>query len=244
MNFTLKTLTAVASGSIAASMAFSGVAQAQVNANASFGGSIIGGVTFDGALGSVNSLNFASQSGVILQLSDDYTPFNGSTAPNDFANDNGGGSAVSGDILGLGNLFGLSLTTLDFSSLPDDGSDVYFPLSNFLTWSTGTTPANRFTFRANSARIAAQSNSNLNIVFGGIFSDSQTGANSYADSLSSVSLSITASGLNAGAATLTFGTPPEVPVPEEVLPVPEPTTTIFGLLVVGAAGLASRPRKS
>jgi hypothetical protein len=217
-------------GSVA-TFGFGAIANAQVAANATFGGTT-GGVTFTGNLGTANSISLSSLTGFVTSVPSTYTPFGGSTAPNDFntANSLDPGSTFLAFPAGLtGFTVGIvgGGSTLDFTGTTTEGIT--------LTFGSSTTPANRYSFTAASGSIVSQTNTGLNVAFFGTFTDAD---GFFSSSAATVSLSIAASGVGQGTDTFTFGTPPAF-IPQGT---PEPSA-ILGILAVAGAGAFAR-RKS
>ncbi|MEA5511323.1 PEP-CTERM sorting domain-containing protein [Crocosphaera sp. UHCC 0190] len=216
MNLTLKTLTAVASGSIAAST-MGGIAEAaQLNANMGFTG-FGTGTTFVGPnLAAATSIDFPALNVVNLNTPTYQAP-GSSVLPNDFYDASSGGTAGAFQV-NLASIVVINNDPLNLSAA--------LPFS--VDFTAGGNPA---TFTASSFfRSSANSNS-LDLFFLGTI----TGTG-FDDSNASLSFAFTTVGgiVNYSA---TLASPPDI------VPTPEPTT-IVGLLAVGAASLASRRRKS
>ncbi|CCI01370.1 PEP-CTERM sorting domain-containing protein [Microcystis aeruginosa] len=219
-------------GSVAA-FGFAGAAQA-ATANGTFGGTT-GGVTFSGDLSTVNAITFNSLAGIVTNVPTTYTPFGGTTGPNDFYAGPSGTTFQS--MAGFGVTFTGPgpATVLDFSGAgvgnSTDGITLTFASNSIVS---GTSPLNRYSFTASSGTIISQNTTGLNILFEGTFADS---GGTYSTSAATVSLSIASSGMGQGTNTFTFGTPPAVSSK-----VPEPSA-ILGILAVAGIGAFSR-RKS
>jgi hypothetical protein len=218
---------ALAVAGTVATFGLGSVAQALVPANATFGGTT-GGVTFTGSLGSATSITFGSTTGLVTSVPATYTPFGGSSAPNDFNSSVGPAGSILTPFTTNFSIGGLTGGVLDFSNLT----------ALTLSWTPTTTPANRYTFTPTSAAITSQSDTGLNIAFGGTFTDA---GGLYSSGAASVSLSIASSGVGQGTDTFTFGTPPAFTPPPPV-GTPEPGTVLGILAVAGAGAFARRKR--
>jgi hypothetical protein len=209
-----------------------GNAAQAVTANATFGGANGGGVLFNNAgdpvlLGAATSIVFGNTTGSVNFVPTTYTPFGGSSANNDFNTANS---------LDLGSTIA-EFTT--YTATFGGGSTLSLtnPLSTplLLTWGSGTSPVNRYTFTTTSAAVTAQNNSNANVLFIGTFSDSD---GFFTSGPASVSYSFSSSGVGQGTNAMTFGTPPS----EIIQGTPEPGTVLGILAVAGAGAFARRKR--
>jgi hypothetical protein len=222
-------------GSVAA-FGFGGIVQAQTTANATFGGTT-GGVTFTGDLSTATSITFSTLSGVVTDVPTTYTPFGGTSAPNNFSAGNGPTGATFAVGAGFGVTFTGGGTILDFTGAGAGNSTEGITL-NFASTTglgSGTSPANRYTFTASSGIVTSQTITGLNIAFLGSFADS---GGSFSTSAATVSLSIASSGVGQGTNTFTFGTPPAFVSTS----VPEPSA-ILGILAFAGIGAFARRKR-
>lgn len=221
-------------GSVAA-FGFGGIAQALTAPNATFGGNTLGGVTFTGNLSTATSIGFNALTGLVSSVPSTYTPFGGTSAPNNFNT----GPAETTFAVGAG--FGVTFTggdsVLHFSGagVGNSTEGVNLTFASTTPFAAGTTPANRYTFTASSGTITSQNDTGLNIAFLGTFADS---GGTFSTSAATVSLSIASSGVGQGSNVFTFGTPPAFASTS----VPEPSA-ILGILAVAGIGAFAR-RKS
>ncbi len=131
----------------------------------------------------------------------------------------------------------------DTISLNNQTLDLTGVLLPTLTFSSGSSPANRFTFTANGIIVARSHVGNadfLNVYYSGLFNDSSNGY--LPNEAASLSFAFTQVGGATGsvAGSGTFATPPQAPPPTGSTPEPA-TMSLFGSALVGV-GLIGRKR--
>ena len=208
---------------VVGALAFAQPAQAGPLLNGTFGYVPLGGATtYTGAsLGAATTSVTLPSNEIINTLPPTFLG-----NPNDFA---AGGAAP----LALSQTVVLNPLTISTLGLVNTGLQVV-NLPQYLTFSSGTSPANRFQFSATSIMVTSSGTGNLAIGLLGTIHDV---ANVFSDNSASVSYSFTqtvpGSAVNGSA---TFATP------QDVLVSPEPSTLgLAGLAVV--AGLAAVRRR-